>query len=248
MIYLVDLRSFSQAVPDLITVPNLDQIYLITDKDVETFAKSDAAILVSKVAGVFYENGVSLSQGTSQIWQSTRPVELSVVEDALSLVKKSSFPHRYGRHVMTDGRKIHISTVGANATSLQEMAYFMWDEREQERENWIAYLEDQHPDYHFTVKGTASLIGYGLHDVGRDLLDIIRLLHPREAISYIANANVKSAIQESLTAQFLEYNCFVTLVEDLKYAGLSASSLALQAALEEVEEVDKLRKEGLLYC
>lgn len=152
-----------------------NNVYLVTGSDYEKTLEQLGSGICNTVKGVYSCCGNALYvNGELQYVNEFELTDIQI-EFLESLIATSPFKLRTGNHIEMRPGSCNFSIVGRNADLAERQAYFKYDERTNERNNYADLIRALFPSLDATVAGET---GIDIHFKGKDKSQIVDAIKP----------------------------------------------------------------------
>tara|TARA_R110002020_G_scaffold22354_1_gene75241 strand:- start:189 stop:947 length:759 start_codon:yes stop_codon:yes gene_type:complete len=167
------------------------EVYIVSGGTFERILSQVGMDIINKTAGIFACMGNAFLQRSELVnktgfneWELiyenkfTSPKNLTRRLD--SIVIKSEFPIKTGRHYEERVGMVNFSIVGRNASQEQRSQYEVWDAEKEERKEIVSKLKEKYKSLDFVIGGAVSI---DIFNKGNDKSQIIET-HFKEALEH----------------------------------------------------------------
>jgi phosphomannomutase len=151
-----------------------NSVFLVTGSDKQKTIQQVGLPLYRLVDGCYQNCGNQLYKRNRLIKQSPWRMPLSLTIDIMDFVSESRWCGRAANNIEDRVGMANISTVGRDADDELREEYFMWDERNREREEIAGHLSVKYPELEFAIGGEISI---DIYPMGKDKSQVLSDMH-----------------------------------------------------------------------
>ena len=152
-------------------------VYLVTGSDIKKTKKQLFSSFIDQCEGIFTCSGnVYYSKG-KKVYENALELPPDFIKDLeLYLSEGSQWQTKTGTHIEIRSGMVNFSTVGREASPDLREAYYKWDQKTNEREDIVEYLNDLYPQFEVSIGGQISV---DIYPTGKNKAQVVDKLQEK---------------------------------------------------------------------